>query len=121
MKNSLRTRSRILLACVSLTLAAAVQAQQMPDSENIANSDIEELMQVRVDSVHGASKHKQKVTQAPSSVTIVTADDIRRFGYRTLADVLRDVRSSTSPTIATISMSVCAASCSRATTTPAYW
>ena len=93
MKNSLRTRSRILLACVSLTLAAAVQAQQMPDSENIADLSIEELMQVRVDSVYGASKHEQKVTQAPSSMTMVTADDIRRFGYRTLADVLRDVRS----------------------------
>ncbi len=118
MKNSLQTRSRILLACVSLTLAAAVQAQQPPDSENIADLSIEELMQVRVDSVYGASKHKQKVTQAPSSVTIVTADDIRRFGYRTLADVLRGVRASTSPTTATISMSVYAASCGRATTTP---
>jgi outer membrane receptor for ferrienterochelin and colicins len=93
MNDSLRMRSRILLACVSLTLAAAVQAQQPPESENIADLSIEELMQVRVDSVYGASKHEQKVTQAPSSVTIVTADDIRRFGYRTLTDVLRGVRS----------------------------
>ena len=53
MNDSLPARSRILLACVSLTLAAAVQAQQPPDSGNIADLSIEELMQVRVDSEIG--------------------------------------------------------------------
>jgi outer membrane receptor for ferrienterochelin and colicins len=92
MKTSLRARSRILLACISLTLAAAVQADEADDGQNLADLSLEELMQVRVDSVYGASKHEQKVTQAPSSVTIVSAEQIRRFGYRTLADVLRAVR-----------------------------
>lgn len=46
-----------------------------------------------IPSVHGASKYEQKVSEAPASVTIVTADDIRRFGWRTLADALRSVRS----------------------------
>ena len=32
------------------------------------------------------------MTEAPASVTIVTADDIARFGYRTLADILRSAR-----------------------------
>ena len=36
--------------------------------------------------------YMQKVTEAPSSVTIITADEIRRLGHRTLADVLRTVR-----------------------------
>ena len=36
--------------------------------------------------------YMQKVTEAPSSVTIITADEIRGFGHRTLADVLRTVR-----------------------------
>jgi outer membrane receptor for ferrienterochelin and colicins len=88
----MRARSRILLACVSLTLAVAARAQQAPESRDLADLSLEELMQVRVDSVYGASKHEQKVTQAPSSVTIVTAEEIRRFGYRALADVLRGVR-----------------------------
>lgn len=85
-------RSRILIACVSLTLAAFARAEQTPAAQGLADLSIEELMQVRVDSVYGASKHEQKVTQAPSSVTIVTADEIRRMGYRTLADALRSVR-----------------------------
>ena len=42
--------------------------------------------------VYGASKHLQKLTQAPASVTIVSSDEIRKYGYRTLAGALRNVR-----------------------------
>ena len=53
---------------------------------------LEELADLEIDSVYGASMYLQKVTEAPSSVTIITADDIERYGYRTLADILRSVR-----------------------------
>jgi outer membrane receptor for ferrienterochelin and colicins len=46
-----------------------------------------------IPSVSSASKYEQKVIEAPSSVSIITAADIRNFGYRTLADILRSVRS----------------------------
>ena len=42
--------------------------------------------------VWGASKYEQKVTDAPSSVSIITADEIKKYGYRTLADILRSIR-----------------------------
>ena len=48
-------------------------------------------MSIRIDSVYGASGFKQKVTEAPASVTIITSEDIQRYGYRTLADILRNV------------------------------
>jgi iron complex outermembrane receptor protein len=83
-------RSRTLAACIALTLTTAAEAGTAPD---LADMSLEDLMEVRVESVYGASKHEQKITQAPSSVTIVNAEEIRRFGYRTLADVLRGVRS----------------------------
>ena len=50
---------------------------------------VEELLDV---SVYSASKFAQKTTEAPASVTIVTAEDIRAYGYRTLADILKGVR-----------------------------
>jgi outer membrane receptor for ferrienterochelin and colicins len=89
MKSCPRVRSRTLAACIALALAAAADAADGPE---LADMSLEDLMEVRVESVYGASKHEQKVTQAPSSVTIVTAQEISRFGYRTLADVLRGVR-----------------------------
>jgi outer membrane receptor for ferrienterochelin and colicins len=46
-----------------------------------------------IPSVYSASKYEQKVTEAPSSVSIITSSDIRIYGYRTLADILRSVRS----------------------------
>ncbi len=45
-----------------------------------------------IPSVRGASKYEQKTSEAPASVTIITADDIRRYAWRTLADALRSVR-----------------------------
>ncbi len=45
-----------------------------------------------IPSVFGASKYEQKVTEAPSSISIVTASEIRKYGYRTLAEVLNSLR-----------------------------
>ena len=52
----------------------------------------ESLLFDEIPSVFGASKYEQKVTEAPASVTIITAEEIRRYGYRTLADILRSAR-----------------------------
>ena len=43
-------------------------------------------------SVFAASKFEQDPRDAPASVTILSAADIKRFGYQTVADVLRAVR-----------------------------
>jgi outer membrane receptor for ferrienterochelin and colicins len=53
---------------------------------------LEQLMEIQVNTVFGASKFLQKVTEAPASISIVTSEDIRRYGYRTLADILRSAR-----------------------------
>src|SRR6266511_5950895 len=71
----LSTRLRLWIS-VALLLAAApaVQAQDDPDFTSL---NLEKLMTVEVDSVHGASRYLQKISEAPASITIVTADDIR--------------------------------------------
>jgi iron complex outermembrane receptor protein len=78
----------LLLVAAALRLA---NAQEAPPRD-LTELPLEELMKIEVASVSTASKHLQKVTEAPASVSIVTADEIRKFGYRTLADILRSVR-----------------------------
>jgi len=57
---------------------------------DLTKMSIEDLMNV---SVYSASRYEQKATEAPSSVSVVTADEIRKYGYRTLADILKSLRS----------------------------
>jgi outer membrane receptor for ferrienterochelin and colicins len=83
------------VACAGLTLAPTAAAQQQPSqppSPDLQTQSLEELMSLEVASVYGASKREQLVTDAPSAVSIITAQDIATFGWRTLADVLKSVR-----------------------------
>ena len=75
---------------------AALQAQTPPagtEPPTLAEHSLEDLMTIRVDTVAGAAKREQLVTEAPSSVTVITAEEIETYGWRTLADVLRATRS----------------------------
>jgi iron complex outermembrane receptor protein len=69
-----------------------VLAQNKGDTPNLLDMSLEDLMSIEIDSVYGASGFKQKVTEAPASVTIVTSEEIKKSGYRTLANILRNVR-----------------------------
>src|SRR5712671_5432131 len=53
---------------------------------------LEDLMKLDAGQVFGASERLQPVMEAPASVSFITADEIARYGYRTLADILRGVR-----------------------------
>ncbi len=85
--------SYLLLLTLLLTVMLAEASEPTDDLKPVlTNLSIEELMEIEVATVYGASKYEQKVTEAPSSVTIITSDDIKKYGYRTLADILRSVR-----------------------------
>jgi outer membrane receptor for ferrienterochelin and colicins len=72
-------------------LAQDAPSSLQPQPQAMSGLSLEDLMNVKVQTVVGASKREQKETTAAASVTIITADEIRRFGYRTLAEVLENV------------------------------
>src|SRR5262245_40532349 len=77
------------LIVLGRSLVAAQDQQPKPD---LTETGLEDLRKIQIYSVYSASKYQQKVTDAPSSVSIVTADEIKKYGHRTLADILRSVR-----------------------------
>jgi len=84
-------------ACAGLVLGLAACLQASETVSDLGTNDLtalplESLMNIEVPSVYGASKFEQKITQAPSSITVVYSDEIKRYGYRTLADVLESVQ-----------------------------
>ena len=52
---------------------------------------IEQLMGLEVATVTTASKKEEKASEAPATVIVITATDIRLRGYSMLTDVLRDL------------------------------
>jgi outer membrane receptor for ferrienterochelin and colicins len=72
---------------VFLLLPLSTLAQEK--SQDLSDLSLEDLMKVQV---YTASKHMQSASDAPSSVSVVTADEIQNYGFRTLADILESVR-----------------------------
>src|SRR5436190_5357966 len=87
--------ARMVGRILSLSLALAVfpaGAAEAEANKDLTELSLEALMDIEVPTVFGASKFEQTTMEAPSSITVVTSEDIKRYGYRTLADVLRSVQ-----------------------------
>lgn len=69
-----------------LVWAQAISAQK---GDPILDLPLDQLVNVEVES---ASRFKQKSSEAPSAVEVLTAENIRSYGWRTLADALNSIR-----------------------------
>lgn len=72
---------------VTLALSGSASAQT-----HLHDLSLEELMTLDAGQVFGASERLQPSIEAPASVSFITADEIKRYGYRTLADILSAAR-----------------------------
>ncbi|MGA9631942.1 MAG: TonB-dependent receptor, partial [Candidatus Acidiferrales bacterium] len=73
---------------LGVLVLGSVCSAQNSKPQDLTDMSLEQLSQI---SVYSASKHEQSVSDAPSSITVITADEIQRYGYRTLADILETV------------------------------
>jgi len=78
--------SLIVLFCQKSALAE----NEFMDLELSMDEDM--FMFEDIPSVYSASKYEQKVIKAPASISIVTADEIKKYGYRTFSEVLSSLR-----------------------------
>lgn len=79
-----RRRGGAFVALAGLALVAPALAL----ARDLTELPLETLLALEV---RAASLYPQPLSEAPSAVSVVTAADIRAYGHRTLADVLRSV------------------------------
>ena len=82
-----RGRNCIALSVLLMSATRVASAAGAPD--DLATMPLEQLMQVPM--VTSASRFEQPVSDAPSAVVVLTAQDVREHGWRTLADALASV------------------------------
>ena len=70
-------------------LLTGIAARAESSDQDLTALSLEELMKVKVVS---ASRHAEDARVAPSAVTVITAEEISRYGWRTLAEILNSVR-----------------------------
>lgn len=76
------------LLVVALESAMVLPAQGTTVVDDYTSLSLEQLMAIPV---YSAAKREQKTSEAPSSVTVVTSQDVRAHGWRTLNELLRSV------------------------------
>ena len=81
-----RYSGRLFFVAALCFSPVAVYAETVPD---LADLPIESLLNMEV---YSASKFTQKKSEAPTAVTVITAQDIKDYGYRTLAAIVQSVR-----------------------------
>jgi outer membrane receptor for ferrienterochelin and colicin len=80
----------ISLVMFFVLFPAGIDCLGQQPGPDLSETSLEQLGKIEV---YSASMHLQPSGDAPSSVTVVTANEIKEHGYRTLADILRTVRS----------------------------
>ncbi|MEP7377085.1 MAG: TonB-dependent receptor [Chitinophagaceae bacterium] len=75
-----------ILLCISSR--SFTQTDTIPKVASLLNLSLEELMNVKVVT---ASGYLQTISEAPSTITVITAEQIAARGYEQLEDALRDI------------------------------
>lgn len=80
-------------SCFQILALSSILIFSNPVSAQIENPildlPLDQLVNVELES---ASRFKQKSSEAPSAVEVLTAENIRSYGWRTLADALNSIR-----------------------------
>jgi outer membrane receptor for ferrienterochelin and colicins len=85
------TLAKLVFIITVLTQSLAFAVDDFAALDPMKSSNNTPLFQ-DIPSVYSASKYEQKVTKAPASISIVTGDEIKKYGYRSFSQILSSLR-----------------------------
>ena len=74
-----------IIAMAALLASGAVRAQTSPHPAD----ELDLLAQENI--VYSAARYAQTIAETPANVSVISRDDIRRYGYRSVADALKSL------------------------------
>lgn len=86
------TSSILFLLFLTLGCPGVMAGSNDGKGSDFQDLSLEEMITVDVPTVEGASKFEQILTEAPSSISLITSSEIQKMGYRTLAEILQSLR-----------------------------
>jgi len=84
----MRNKVLAFLLFLSAPLLLLAQEDSIPSVDSLVQLSLEQLMNIKVVT---ASRFLQTTAEAPSTITVITAQQIKDRGYKQLEDALRDV------------------------------
>ncbi len=88
MPSFIKSKSIVALALCLLPFLSNAQVDTLPNVNNLLQLSLEELMNIKVVTATGT---EQTIIEAPSTMNVITAKQIRERGYQQLEDALRDI------------------------------
>src|SRR5687767_10807164 len=82
----MRNYLSVLVLVTTASPVSAAPEQPSAQIQELKALSLEELLQIDVTTV---SRESERRTDAPAAVSVITGEDIRRYGVDTLADALR--------------------------------
>jgi outer membrane receptor for ferrienterochelin and colicins len=91
---NMKERGKVIVTVICcIVLFIPVFCRDVAIAEDTTGAQDEEVLKQLLDvKVSTASRYAQTLNEAPASVTIITSEDIERFGLRTIDDILMRVR-----------------------------
>jgi len=89
LRNWLMSKAQSRGWTIVLLFCGVLGAQEQEKEDDLAGRSLDELLNIKINT---AAKYEQTSREAPAAVTIITAEDIKTYGYETLEDVFKSVR-----------------------------
>ncbi len=79
---------KIFIILITLSAITFLSFSKKPDTPSLVDLSLQDLMKLKISTT---SKIKETIENSPASVVILTREEIRKYGYKSLADIIQNI------------------------------